>query len=202
MSPPLPVTLLNPKDTSTGFVTYDWTPAIGAANSKTFRIGIQLGTNYIRNSQAEDALVTVSKPLGPRFITGGGSLTIAASSGLKAGNVDSVNGFGLGVKYSGTGSSPSGQFQTMVRSGANVYHVKSATLTSLVVTGDTAVLKGTASIYDVTNGSALRRLAGDVRSDADRQRLGLGRLGAIVGSHRGGSGVVLEWQAGSFRRAT
>jgi hypothetical protein len=69
--------------------------------------------------------------------------------------VDSVNGFGLGVKYNGSGTSPTGQFHTLVRSGANVFLLKSAAFTSLAVTGTSAILKGTGSIYDITNGSLL-----------------------------------------------
>jgi hypothetical protein len=41
----------------------------------------------------------------------------------------------------------------MVRSGANTYNVKSAVFTSLTVSGNTAVLRGNATIYDVTTGS-------------------------------------------------
>jgi hypothetical protein len=80
---------------------------------------------------------------------------MATAWGLKAGTTGTRNDFGFGVTFTGTGASPAGHFWTMMRSGANTYAVKSATLTSLNVSGTTATLSGTASISDVTTGSVL-----------------------------------------------
>jgi hypothetical protein len=155
LSPVLPVALVDPNDTSTGVAAYQWPVALGALDAYTFRVGVKLGNYYNRFSQTEDVLVTVVKPFSSGFLWGDGQIALATSSGLKAGKAGSTNDFGFAVKYSGNGTKPTGHFHTIVRSGANVYHVKGLTLTSLVIAGKTAVLKGRASIYDVTNGSFL-----------------------------------------------
>ena len=150
----VPVTLVSP---GVGEATFSWTtPDIGAAvNAQTFRVGIMVNGYYTRNAMMEDALVTVAKPIASGFMGGGGELVMSASGGLAPGTAGTANEFGFGVKYTGTGASPTGSFATIVRSGASIYHVKSTTLTSLVVTGNSAVLKGTATIYNITTGSVV-----------------------------------------------
>jgi hypothetical protein len=151
----VPVTLVNANDPSTGTATFNWAPTIGTANAQTFRIGMTLSNYYTRNDNSEDALVTVAKPLAAKFLTGDGQLIMANSTGLKPGTAGTKNDFGFGVSFTGTGASPAGLFWTMLRSAANTYIVKSAAFTSLVVTPTTAVLKGSATIYDVTTGSVV-----------------------------------------------
>ena len=55
--------------------------------------------------------------------------------------------------------SSGGYFNTLIRSTANnvlgVYQVKGTTITSLVVTGKKATIRGNVSIFDVTTGSVL-----------------------------------------------
>jgi len=116
--------------------------------------------NYFsRYNSADDGLVTVSKLITAGFTTGGGNLIMSNSSGLKPGDVGSTNNFGFGITYTGSGSSPVGNFNTLVRSTANnvlgVYQVKGTTITSLVVTGKKATIRGNVSIFDITNGSVL-----------------------------------------------
>src|SRR5947207_7405029 len=81
------------------------------------------------------------------------------SSGLKPGDVGTNNNFGFGISYTGTGSNPTGFFNTLVRSTANnvrsVYQIKGTTITSLVVVGKKATVRGNVSIFDITNGSVL-----------------------------------------------
>jgi hypothetical protein len=114
---------------------------------------------YTRYNSADDALVTVSKLITTGFTTGAGNLVMSNSSGLKPGDVGSNNNFGFGITYTGAGSSPVGNFNTLVRSTANnvlgVYQVKGTTITSLVVTGKKATIRGNVSIFDITNGSVL-----------------------------------------------
>src|SRR5439155_9291387 len=69
----VPVGLVNPGDTKTGTATYTWTVDIGSADSPTYTIGIIVNNYYTRNSNAEDAIVTVKKPT-PGSIGGGGFL--------------------------------------------------------------------------------------------------------------------------------
>jgi len=159
ISPSLNVTLPNTSETAIGTVSYNWPVDIGRANSQTYRVGMLVSNYYTRNSVAEDTLVTVAKPITTGFTTGGGSLVMSNSSGLKAGEVGSSNNFSFSVKYNGLGSSPTGNFNTIVRSRVSgllrVYQVKGSMITSLVLNGNKATLKGTATIYDITNGSSL-----------------------------------------------
>jgi hypothetical protein len=81
------------------------------------------------------------------------------SAGLKSGEPGTLNDFSIGIKYRGTGSNPTGNFSSIVRSQAGgalrVYQIKGGTITSLIVNGNKATLRGRASIYDITNGSLL-----------------------------------------------
>jgi len=160
ISPLLSVTLPNANDPQTGTVSYNWSVNFGMADAQTFRVGILVDPNYyVRYNSSDDALVTVAKPIMSRFIAGGGSLAMSNSSGLRAGEVGSSNDFGFSVKYNGQGSSPTGNFNTIVCSRVSgvlrVYQVKGSMMTSLVLNGNKATLKGTATIYDITNGSSL-----------------------------------------------
>jgi hypothetical protein len=160
ISPLLSVTLPNANDPQTGTVSYNWPVNIGTADAQTFRVGILVDPNYyVRYNSSDDALVTVAKPITNGFIAGGGSLVMSNSSGLKAGEVGSSNDFSFSVKYNGQGSNPTGSFNTIVRTRVSgllrVYQVKGSVITSLVLNGNKATLKGTAAIYDITNGSSL-----------------------------------------------
>jgi hypothetical protein len=159
ISPAIPVTLPDTSDTANGTVSYNWSVDIGTANSQTIRVGIMVGNYYTRSSSEDDTLVTVSKLITTGFTTGGGFLVMSNSSGLKPGDVGSNNDFGFGISYTGTGLNPVGNFNTLVRSTANnvrsVYQIKGTTITSLVVVGKKATIRGNVSINDITNGSVL-----------------------------------------------
>ena len=160
ISPLLSVALLNANDTQTGTVSYNWSVNLGTADAQTFRVGILVDPNYyVRYNSSDDALVTVAKPLTSRFIAGGGSLVMSNSAGQKPGEAGTLNDFSFGVKYSGSGSNPTGNFSTIVRSRVSgvlrVYHIKASRISSLTVNGNRATLQGVASIYDITNGSTL-----------------------------------------------
>jgi hypothetical protein len=57
----VPVTLPNPGDTTTGEAVYEWTVDLGAASSKTFKVGYVAGGLYVRSTY-DYVTVTVSKP--------------------------------------------------------------------------------------------------------------------------------------------
>jgi hypothetical protein len=154
ISPPLTITLTDPTDKTTGTVNYDWQVNLGGASAQTFRIGILIDKYYVRYNTADDAMVTVSRPLTSGFITGGGHLVLTNPGGLKAGDLASRNDFGFAVAYKGSGASPVGHFHTMVRA-SGVYQIKGMGFTSLIVNGRTATFTGTAGIYNVTNGLTL-----------------------------------------------
>jgi len=153
ISPAVNVTLPDPNNTSSGTATYDWQTSI-PANAQTFRVGILIDKYYVRYNSADDALVTVAKPIASGFMTGGGHLVLSSSGGLKPGDRASANHFGFAITYTGTGYNPVGHFNTLVRSNG-VYQVKGTTFTSLKVNGKTATFTGRGTIYDVTNGSSL-----------------------------------------------
>jgi hypothetical protein len=160
ISPLLSVALINPNDNRTGTVRYNWTVNLGLAEAQTFRVGILVDPNYyVRFSSSDDALVTVAKPLPTGFITAGGNLIMSNSAGLKSGEAGTLNDFSIGIQYRGNGSNPTGDFSSIVRSRVSgalrVYQIKGSRITSLVVSGNKATIRGNASIYDITNGSFL-----------------------------------------------
>jgi hypothetical protein len=152
----VPVGFVSSGETMTGTATYEWPVSIGSASSKQFRVGIIVGNYYVRNSSADDAVVTVSKPASST-VTGDGYLTLSGSSGILAGGAGTKNDFSFNLKYKNNGTLQ-GSITTVVRSGGRVYQVDGSNVTSLAVqltgAGGTATLDGRASIRDITNPSA------------------------------------------------
>jgi hypothetical protein len=156
---PLSVGLVNPADTKAGTVTFDWPVDIGTTVSKDFTVGIVVDNYYTRNNAADDTVVTVSKPIGTNFITGGGYLVLSNSSGLKAGGVGTKNNFGFNVKYNQGFTNLQGNINTIIRrtesdGKVHTYQVKGNSMTSLSVnaTTHTATFNGKATIQDITYG--------------------------------------------------
>jgi hypothetical protein len=155
------VGLVNPSDLQTGVATCNIQVDLGSALSKTYSIGIVVDNWYTRNDTMDDALVTVSKPLGKEFITGGGYLTLSSSGGLKAGDPGSRSNFGFNVKYNKGGKSLQGSLTTIVRrteadGKVHIYLIKSTSITSLTSNpaNGTAAVVSKAVIKDLTNGNA------------------------------------------------
>jgi len=152
----LPVGLVSAADTKVGTATCNWTTNIGASNSASYTIGIRVNNYYTRDASDDNDLVTVSKPL-TDFITGGGHLVLASSSGLKAGDAGTKNNFGFNVKYNKSGTNLQGNINTIVRKtepdGLHVYQIKGNAMTSLSVQAKQgkAVFNGKANIQDITN---------------------------------------------------
>jgi hypothetical protein len=186
ISPALTVALSDPNNKSIGTATYAWPASVGTANAQTFRVGILIDKYFVRYNSADDILVTVAKPLTSKFISGGGHLVLSSSAGLKAGDPLSRNDVGFAVSYKGSGSNPAGYFNTLVRSNG-VYQIK-GTVTSLTVGSNTAKLSGTASIYNVTNGSTL--VDGRARFEASITDAGEAGGDKIAVTVRDGTGAV------------
>src|SRR5262249_49773738 len=85
--------LVDPAAAKVGTATYNWSVDIGQADSQQYTIGIIVSNYYTRNASADDAIVTVSKPL-DSFVTGGGFIVLTSSAGEKAGDAGSHNNFG------------------------------------------------------------------------------------------------------------
>jgi hypothetical protein len=152
------VGLVDPADLQTGTATCTWTVDLGSANSISAHIGIVVGGYYVRDSSADDTLVTISKALAGQFITGGGYIVLGDSAGQIAGDDGSKANFGFNVKYNKGGKNLQGKVTILVRrleadGIVHVYQIKSTSITSLSVDANagTAVFNGKANIKDVTD---------------------------------------------------
>lgn len=153
------VGLVNPSDTKTGTATCNWNANIGSADSTSYTIGIIVNNYYTRDASADNAVVTVSKPLGTNFITGGGYLVLSNSEGQKAGDDGTKNNFGFNVKFNKAGTNLQGNINTIIRrtepDGLHVYQVKGNAMTSLLATPTAkptaATFNGKANIKDITD---------------------------------------------------
>jgi hypothetical protein len=154
----LPVQLVNGSDLKTGTATCNWTANIGAADSDSFTIGIIVSNYYNRNASIDNQVITVSKPLGTNFITGGGFLVLTNNSaGQYAGGANTKTNFGFNVKYNNSGRNLQGKANVIVR-GANgrVYQIKGNQMDTLTVNNAnlnerTAVYTGKANLTDITD---------------------------------------------------
>src|SRR5262249_16229773 len=108
----LPVSLISSTDPTTGTARYNWSVNIGTASSQSYTIGIIVGHDYARNSSADDAVVTVSKPQAGSA-TGGGYLVNQSTAGLVAGDAGANTNFGLNAKNNSGGVQ--GQTHLIVR---------------------------------------------------------------------------------------
>ena len=154
---PLPVGLVSPAESKTGTVTYNWNVNIGPGDWQSFTIGIMVGNSYSRNDAGENVVVTVSKPLGTNFITGGGHLRLSLSAGEKAGDAGSPCNWGFNVKYNNSGKNLQGNINVIVRRSeaevTRVYQIKGNSMTSLSTTSATgkAIFNGKVNIQDITD---------------------------------------------------
>ena len=154
----LNVGLVNPADPTVGTATYNWSKTI-TGDAQTFTIGIIVNNYYCRNNSDDDALVTVAKPLGELFISGGGYLVLTNSAGIKAGTTGTKNNFGFNVKYNNAGTNLKGNINIIIRrmepdNIMHVYQVKGNSMTSLIVNTScpkTATFNGKANIQDITD---------------------------------------------------
>ena len=153
------VGLVNPSDTKTGTATCNWNANIGSADSTSYTVGIIVNNYYTRDATADNTVVTVSKPLGTNFITGGGYLVLSNSAGQKAGDDGTKNNFGFNVKFNKAGTNLQGNINTIIRrtepDGLHVYQVKGNAMSSLLATPTAkptaATFNGKANIRDITD---------------------------------------------------
>lgn len=147
------VGLVTAADPTVGTAACTFVADLGASNAQTLRVGVIVGGFYLRDAPADDTIVTVARPIGTGFITGGGFLDVTRSAGAFAAAAGTKNNFGFNVKYNKARTNLQGNLNSIVRTGGRVYQVKSNALTSLVVDAATgvAVFNGKASINDVTD---------------------------------------------------
>jgi hypothetical protein len=151
------VGLVNAGDTKVGTATLNWNVNI-TGDAQSFTIGVIVDNYYVRDNSDDNTVITVAKPLGDLFITGGGYLNISSSAGIKSATAGTKNNFGFNVKYNKSRTNLQGNINTIIRKmeadGLHVYQVKGNSMTSLTVNTacpKTAVFNGKASIQDITN---------------------------------------------------
>jgi len=150
-----PVGLVNPSDTKTGTATLLWPVDIGAASSQSYTIRCEVNGYY--TATPDTVVVTVSKPIGTNFITGGGYVVLSNSAGQLAGDAGTKTNFGFNVKYNKGGTNLQGNiniiFRRMEGGVLRVYQIKGNALTSLTVNPTTgkATFFCKANLKDITN---------------------------------------------------
>jgi hypothetical protein len=130
------LTLVDASDSKTATAACATNPTfnIGASDSDSVRIGIDVGGYYLADATLGEAVVTISKPLATQFITGGGYLLLdSTSAGTYKGDAGSKNNFGFNVKYNSKGTNLQGRVNTIIRRGGRIYQVKANNLVSLGV---------------------------------------------------------------------
>ena len=152
-------TLSNAGDTKNGFVQFSNTFNIGNADAGLFTVGIVVDNGYyIRNSNDDNTVITIYKPLGD-FVTGGGHTIVQSSAGSYAATTGTKMNFGLNVKYNKTGKNVQGNvnmiFRKVVAGVTRVYQIKSNATNSLGTSGSTgnrsAQFTAKANLMDITD---------------------------------------------------
>ncbi|MBK9711261.1 MAG: Ig-like domain repeat protein [Kouleothrix sp.] len=147
----LPIGLVGAGDAKTGAATCSTTLSAGNTGATQYTVGFIVSGYYARNASTDNDVITVAQPLTSSFITGGGSLLLSSSSGLKPGTPGSKSNFGFNVKYNKSGTNLQGSVNIIVRSGGRVYQIKGNAISSLGVAKPKANFTGKASIQDITN---------------------------------------------------
>jgi hypothetical protein len=203
----VPVGLVSLNDLRTGTATASWSTDIGNNNSLTYSVGVIVNHYYTRDNSADNALLTVSKPLND-FVTGGGYVLLTASAGQKAGDVGSRHNFGFSIKYNKSGKTLQGSVHTFVRrteadGRLRVYQIKGNVMTSLAVQPATATaparatFNGKASIQDITNPRAPIAVDGNATLQVTMTDTGgpgtQDLIGITVWNKDGGLWVASDW---------
>ena len=150
----VPISLVSALDTKVGTSVYNWSVNIGSADSDIFSIGFRVNGYYTRFYSTDDEVITVSKPVGTNFITGGGHIINSASTGLYAGGAGLKTNFGFNVKYNKSGKNLQGNVNVIIRAvGGKVYQIKGNQMDTLTADTNkgTAYYTGKANVTDITN---------------------------------------------------
>ncbi|GAB4093552.1 hypothetical protein GCM10028786_24790 [Flaviaesturariibacter terrae] len=159
----LPVTLVA-TDGKIGTASFDYPVTLGSTETdREITVGIVVDNGYyIRNSPADNTVITVYKPVGD-FITGGGHVVPDKSVGTYRSDSASRTNFGFNVKYNKKGANLQGNMNIIFRrtesDGLHTYQIKANSLQSLGVNASnpgrqTAQFSSKANLTDVTNPAA------------------------------------------------
>ena len=139
----IPVQLLA-SDPKTGTAACTGTFTSGSGGSAEYQITTTVSGYYTDTTSSEPTVIEVADPTG-QFITGGGYLNKAKSSGQYAAANKLKMNSGFNVKYNSKGTNPQGHVNIVFRSGGHVYQIKSTSVDTF----------GTA--YRTSNRSVLHR---------------------------------------------
>lgn len=150
------VGLVAAADLLTGVASCDWAADLGSQESEVYTIGTVVSGWYAADRPADDAVVTITRPVGTGFITGGGYLVLDSSAGLLAGDEGSKSNYGFTVKFNKQKTNLQGKITIIVRhtdadGSQHVYQIKSNALSSLTTQTDAATGVSTASVEAKAN---------------------------------------------------
>ncbi len=162
----VPINLVSTADTKVGTAVFNWNVNIGSADSSQYTVGIVVGNYYDRNSADDNVVITVSKPIGTNFITGGGFIVLTNSVGQYEGTVGTKTNFGFNVKYGKNGTNLKGNVNVIVRSGGRILQIKGNAMLTLTVNNSnpsarTAIFTGKSNITDITDPNVPISLGGN-----------------------------------------
>jgi len=133
--------------------TYNMPVNIGSNLSQTTLVTWTFSGNFANSTLCNDinTEVTVSTRTSD-FVTGGGFVVLASSSGTYKGDAGSKNNFGFNVKWNKSLSNlQGGGFNSNVRSGNLIYHIQGPKILTLAVVPATSTKPATAAF---TSGNA------------------------------------------------
>ena len=164
----LPVSLVT--DSTVGIVSTSFSYTLtnteqqaGGANLQVYAVV----DNYYTGGTSDVATtITIARP-GSDFVTGGGYLVNANSTGTIAGTAGLKTNFGFNMQYNKSGANLKGQCNIIVRSGGRIYQIKSNAVNTLVVysttaSGTQAYFNTKANYSDITDPNTPISLGGNM----------------------------------------
>lgn len=151
--------------TDAGIAVHEWEWNLGNSDADQIYVRMVVVGDYFTNyGMCNDmAVITITKPVGTEFISGGGYLVLEKPAGSVNATPGLNNNFGFNVKWNKSGKNLQGNINTIIRVLEEVdgepyirkYQVKGNRLSSLVVNDNKAVFLGKSAIQDVTEDIAV-----------------------------------------------
>jgi hypothetical protein len=154
---PVSQVLNSPANTGTANTTV--TLSTGQFGAQEYVIFVQMTGNYTNIAQpAQDktaAVIVLQPPMTNQTTGGGNFLALSTAAGTYAGNGGKPS-FCVGLSYNKSGTNPKGQIVLVVPQADGVLYVKSNSISSMAVTGNTSTIYTKSSVYKVlSNGSTV-----------------------------------------------
>jgi hypothetical protein len=150
------------------------TLSTGQYGAESYPILVKLTGNYTNYDQPlEDKLATVvvSKPADVNETTGAGTIEAkAAAAGTYRSNNGSDATYSIGMRYNKSGSNLQGKITLSIPSSDGVVYIKSTSITSMSITGNTektSIIYTKATVYKVLNDESVVTIEGNVTFRTD-----------------------------------